>query len=475
MRRLPLTCPRLLPPLHCPPAAAPAPLRVLLYGEGAFLRAFAGPILQALNDQGAWPCEAAVFQPNGTANIDLLAQQGGCYTVLTAGIRQGQAVRSYERIRCLRAQGSAARDYSRLLSLAAHPELQVCISNTTEAGLIYLPGQPADALPATFPARMAAFLHRRFEAFGGSPEAGLVFLPCELVEDNGSLLRECILRHAADWGLGDAFADWVQHGNTFCNTLVDRIVPGLPADAEACWQELGFRDQLLTAAEPWLFWAIEGGAEVQARFPAHLSGYDVVFDPDIGPCRTRKVRILNGAHTALALRGLPAGAGTVREAAEHPVRGPWLRALISDELLPSIPGQAPELLRAYADAVLERFSNPAISHGLEQIAGNSLVKFRTRLLPALVQRHADTGCWPQRILEVWAALLRRTLSALEMSGLQEPPHLLDRLRRHADAARTARPWEDPEVIRAIAGDGILWGPLPSPESLAAALAAQLRS
>lgn len=465
----------MLPPLHCPPPAAPAPLRVLLYGEGAFLRAFAGPVLQALNDRGIWPCEAAVFQPNGTANIDLLAQQGGCFTVLTAGIRQGQIIRSYERIRCLRPQGSAARDYRQFLALAAHPDLQICISNTTEAGLRYVPGPlTEDPPPAAFPARIAAFLHRRFTAFQGSPESGLIFLPCELVEENGSLLRACILRHAADWGLGDAFADWVLHRNTFCNTLVDRIVPGFPADAEACWQELGCRDALLTAAEPWLFWAIEGDAQVQARFPAQLSGYEVLFAPDIRPYQTRKVRILNGAHTALALMGLPAGIGTVREAAAHPVLGPWLRALISEELLPSIPDQAPESLRAYADAVLERFSNPAVSHRLEQIAANSLVKFRTRLLPALVQRHADTGRWPLRMLEVWAALLRRTLDSPDAPGLQEPPHLLDRMRRHAEAAGTALPSQDPAVIRAVIGDGILWGQLPAPAELAAALEARLR-
>ncbi|HTU03697.1 MAG TPA: tagaturonate reductase, partial [Candidatus Sulfotelmatobacter sp.] len=237
------------------------------------------------------------------------------------------------------------------------------------------------------------------------PRRGFVFLPCELIDRNGETLRACVLRHAAAWGLEPAFAAWVTAHNRFLNTLVDRIVPGFPAEEMgALTAELGYEDRLLTTGEIFHVWVIEAEPAMADELPLTQAGLDVVWTPDLQPYRTRKVRILNGVHTMTALPAFLAGLDTVRAAVEDLALGAYLRKGLFEEILPLLPSPAAET-QAFAENVLERLANPFIRHQLQSIALNSVAKYRVRVLPSLLAYHADRGMLPPALTFSLAALL----------------------------------------------------------------------
>ena len=262
---------------------------------------------------------------------------------------------------------------------------------------------PDAAPPVSFPAKLTRLLYHRYRHFDGAPERGLVMLPTELIDDNGDALRACVLETIEQWGWEPAFRAWVEEHNVFCNTLVDRIVTGYPADAEAVCAELGVEDRLLVAAEPYHLWAIQAPAAVQAELPFARTDLNVRFVADLADARLLKVRILNGAHTAMVPVGLLRGIETVRAAIEDPEVGAFIAALLRDEVVPTL--GLPEA-DAYVDATLDRFRNPAIAHQLSAIALNSAVKFRVRCLPSLLAYQAQTGALPPRLTHAFAALIR---------------------------------------------------------------------
>jgi tagaturonate reductase len=275
-------------------------------------------------------------------------------------------------------------EWGRFLEVACGPELRFVFSNTTEAGIVYVPEpRPTDACPASFPAKVAAALLARHEALGGDPSKGLVFLPCELIDRNGEKLRECALRHLEDWGANPAAQKWAREANIFANTLVDRIVPGYPREeAERVQGELGWRDELLDTGEYFHLWVIEAPAALREELPFHRAGLNVVWTEDLTPHRDRKVRVLNGAHSSCALAATLAGVETVGAMMTDPLLGAFARRLIFDEILPELRmGDADK--RAYAEATLERFQNPFIRHELLSIALNSVSKWKVRVLPSL--------------------------------------------------------------------------------------------
>jgi tagaturonate reductase len=297
-------------------------------------------------------------------------------------------------------------DWPAFLACARNPELRFLVSNTTEAGIAYTPEpRPERISPATFPAKVTALLSERYRAFAGEAEAGLVVLPCELIDRNGDTLKRTVLQHAAAWGLEPGFAAWVEDANHFLNTLVDRIVPGYPRDESArLAAELGYEDRLLVAGELFHLWVIEGDNRLAEELPFHRAGLDVIWTDRLTPYRDRKVRILNGAHTMMALAGYLAGKDTVRELVEDPVGEAFLRRGLFDEIVPVVP--LPEAkTRPFAEAVLERFANPYIRHELLSISLNSVSKFRVRVLPSLLDFQQRFGAWPPCLTFSLAALI----------------------------------------------------------------------
>ncbi len=382
------------------------PERVVQFGEGNFLRSFVDWMIDAINGRGLFGGSVVVVQPIERGMVDVLNEQDGLYTLILRGLQGGQVVEQRQVITAVSRGIHPYRGWDTFLALAAQPELRFVVSNTTEAGIAYLEEpRPTSQCPASFPAKVTAFLHERYSRFTGDPAKGFVFLPCELIDKNGTNLRACVLRHAAAWNLGADFAGWVSRHNRFLNTLVDRIVPGYPhEEIPTLTEQLGYEDRLLTTGEIFHIWVIEGDPEIAKELPLTQAGLNVVWTSDLQPFRTRKVRILNGAHTMMALAAYLADLDTVRQCMEDPILGAYVRRGVFDEILPLLPLPA-EDTRAFAEDVMERLANPFIKHNLISIALNSVAKYRVRVLPSLLEYRAKFHRLPPALTFSLAALL----------------------------------------------------------------------
>jgi tagaturonate reductase len=383
-----------------------SPERVVQFGEGNFLRSFVDWMIDAMNGRGLFGGSVVVVQPIERGMVDVLNEQDGLYTLILRGLQGGKVIEQRQIIPVISRGIDPYRDWHAFLAVAAQPELRFVVSNTTEAGIAYVgKPRPSDRCPASFPAKVAAFLHERYSRFSGDPDKGLVFLPCELIDKNGTNLQSCVLRHAEAWNLGAEFARWVSEHNRFLNTLVDRIVPGYPhEEIPTLTEELGYEDRLLTTGEIFHVWVIEGDAAVADELPLTQAGLNVIWTPDLQPFRTRKVRILNGAHTMMALAAYLADLNTVRQCMEDPVLGAYVRRGVFEEILPLLPLPTDET-RAFAEDVMERLANPFIKHNLISIALNSVSKFRVRVLPSLLEYRSVHGRTPPALTFSLTALL----------------------------------------------------------------------
>jgi tagaturonate reductase len=386
-----------------------SPVTVLQIGEGRFLRGFADWMLHECRRQGLYAGSVVLTQPRpaGASRLEALRRQDGLYTLLTRGLENGTPVERRETIAVFKEMIDPFTDWEAFLRIAELPTLQVVISNTTEAGLRYEPEEREENRPVlSFPGRITAFLYHRYRAFDGDPDRGLILLPCELLERNGDELLRCVLRYCEDWRLPHEFRQWVERHNRFLNSLVDRIVPGYPAEeAEALFREWGCRDSMLITAEPYHLWAIEAEPELDAVLPFRRAGFQVLWVDDLTPYQQRKVRLLNGGHTLMAPLGIVLGLTEVREVMEHDEWGKWLREAVLHEIIPAVPMPADEL-REYAKSVFDRFGNPFVRHRLQDIAMNTASKFRTRLLPT-IEYYMNRGTpVPDRIARGLAGLLR---------------------------------------------------------------------
>ncbi len=386
--------------------AAPRPIRILQFGAGNFMRAFVDWIVQDLNKAGVMNAGAVVVQPTPSGRAKELAAQDGLYTVCLEGIENGERVQKREIIDVLQDFVVPYTEYEKFLSYAKSAELQVVVSNTTEAG-IALDETDTDfsVCPKSYPGKLLAFLHARYEYFGGAPDKGLAVIPCELIDYNGTELKRILTELAKLSGMSDAFIEWLTTANHFTNTLVDRIVPGYPREtAPAICEETGYQDQNIVKGEIFHLWVIEKEPFVYERFPADKSGLNVIFADDITPYKQRKVKILNGAHTAMVPVAYLCGIDTVREAMTDTEIGAFIRGLINSEIKPTVRLPKAELDR-FAGDVIERFLNPYMRHELMSIALNSTTKFRTRLLPTYNDYRRKNGRSPRHILFALASMI----------------------------------------------------------------------
>ncbi|SDJ82978.1 tagaturonate reductase [Catalinimonas alkaloidigena] len=383
------------------------PERILQFGEGNFLRAFVDWIVQSMNDKTDFDGSVVVVQPIAQGMVDLLNQQDSRYTLYLQGIRQGQVVSEHQVIDSISRGLNPYTQWDAFLQTAEQPEMRFMVSNTTEAGIATDANDWSDQTPpTTFPAKLTCWLQRRYQTFGGAADKGIIFLPCELINYNGDKLKTAMLYYVDLWGLDEGFKAWIEAHCTFCNTLVDRIVPGFPRDRiQEIHEELGYKDQLVVEGEQFHLWVIEAPESVQNEFPADRAGLNVKFVRDMQPYRTRKVRILNGAHTTMVPVAYLYGLRTVRESVEHDVVGSYIHQAIFEEIIPTLDLPREEL-EEFANDVLERFRNPYIQHYLISIALNSTSKFETRVLPSLLTYQEQTGKLPQRLVFALAALIR---------------------------------------------------------------------
>ena len=392
------------------PAAAAAgepPEKVLQFGEGGFLRAFADYMFDVLNEKGLFHGGITVVQPIPGGMVKELAAQDGLYTLIARGLQDGAETVQNRIITSITKCVNPYDDFDEYIKIADNPELRYVISNTTEAGIAYDPDDAPGGRPQnSFPGKVTAFLHRRYERFGGDPSKGLVFLPCELIDNNGDELKRIVTRYAREWELGVEFTEWLGTANVFANTLVDRITPGYPrarGEDDALCGELGYRDDLLDTCELFHFWAIEGKA-LERELPFAEAGLNVVFTDDVSPYKRRKVRLLNGAHTCSVPAAFLCGIDTVGAMAADKDFSRYLRAALYGEIIPSF-GSGRDGLEEFADSVIERFANPYIEHYLLSIALNSASKFKVRVLPSILEYRRLYGAYPKILTFSMAALI----------------------------------------------------------------------
>ncbi|MEM7381974.1 MAG: tagaturonate reductase [Bacteroidota bacterium] len=376
------------------------------FGGGNFLRAFVEWMVQTLNEETNFNGGVAIVKPTAGGGYTALRDQEGLYHVVLDGISAGKRISDIKRISCVESIVNPYTEWDSYLALAEEPELRFIISNTTEAGIRFNEDdQLEDHPPKEFPAKLAKLLFHRFEHFNGDPSKACIMLPCELIVANGEELRKTVLRYADHWNLGEDFKEWITDANTFCNTLVDRIVSGYPeARASEIQLELGFEDQLLVAGEYYHSWVIQGSDELQQELPFHETKLNVAFVDDLKPFREMKVRILNGAHTAMVPVGYLAGLRYVHEVMDHQLVFGFIEKFLVQEVIPTLDYPDATTKKFVAD-VLDRFRNPVLEHQLISIALNSTSKFVSRLLPTLRAYYAQKNSVPKRLVLGLAALI----------------------------------------------------------------------
>lgn len=358
---------------------------VLQFGSGGFLRAFADVFIDTANRHGTFNGRVIVVQSTEGRRGDILNEQDGLYTVCVQGLRGGKPVETYTIVSSISRTLSANEAWQDVLACARNPHLTIIVSNTTEVGIVFDEG---DAMrlnpPRSFPGKLTAFLYERYKAFAGATDKGFIIIPCELIENNAAVLKRYIIQLAERWNLEADFIRWIDAANRFCSSLVDRIVPGTPAQAELerFWKKLGYEDRLLTTAEVYSLWAIQGDESLKKRLSFAEVNPKVLITKDITSYRERKIRILNGTHTITVPAAFLLGCNTVLENMNHPQVSHFVERVMRDEIAPSL-NVEPASVVAFIDEVLERFKNPFLKHHLISITLQSTSKMRLRVVPSI--------------------------------------------------------------------------------------------
>lgn len=360
-----------------------APERILQFGEGNFLRGFVDYFFDILNEKGLFHGKCVVVQPLREGQGEQLNQQDGLYTLYLRSMENDRLITKKRVISVISRAINPYREKQAFLDCAKNPELRIIVSNTTEAGIAFRDSDCLGDMDGTFPAKLAAFLWERYRSFGQEPGRGFWILSCELIDNNGAVLREYVERYAELWGLPADFIRWIAEENVFCSTLVDRIITGYPHREAAGMNETsGYEDQLIDTGEPFAFWAIEGPEQMKKELLFEEAGLPVAIVPTQSGFKKRKVRILNGAQTASTLAAYLAGIELERDYMNDPLFAAYTRRLMFDEVLPAT-DLDPEDMRNFANSCLERLKNPFIDHRLLDISLNSVPKWRARILPTL--------------------------------------------------------------------------------------------
>ena len=396
-----------------------APEKVMQFGEGNFLRAFVDYFFDMANEKCGFNGKVALVQPIAMGLTEYINKQEGLYTLYLRGSEKGEKI-DYKRVissvsRCINPYG----DWDKVLELARSKDLEIIVSNTTEAGIVHDTESQFDQCPPiSFPAKLTRVLFERFTA--GMP--GIVMLSCELIDNNGKELLRCVNQYIDDWKLSDEFRAWVNNENVFCSTLVDRIVPGRirdPKEVAALDAANGYEDPLTDVGEIFGVWVIEGPDGLEDRLPFKAAGVPVHVVPDVTPYKKRKVRILNGAHTGFVLGAYLAGFDIVRDCMHNDnIRG-FMNKMLYDEVIPTLPLDKDDLM-AFAEAVQDRFNNPFVNHELLTISLNSTSKWKARNMPSFLEYIKAEGKLPACLtmsLAAYIAFYSNDIQELNEKGL----------------------------------------------------------
>ncbi|MFN8243044.1 MAG: tagaturonate reductase [Ferruginibacter sp.] len=395
------------------------PEKVLQFGTGVLLRGLPDYFIDKANKQGLFNGRIVVVKSTGTGDSSAFDKQDSLYTICVRGIMNGQPEEANIVCAAISRILSAKQEWNKVLECAHNPQMQVIISNTTEVGITLVHDDILRYPPVSFPGKVLAFLYERYKAFAGSRQCGMVIIPTELITDNGTKLESIVTELAYLNGLDEAFIDWLENCNHFCNTLVDRIVPGKPDEKQKndIENSIGYTDELLIMSEAYRLWAIEGNDEVADILTFAKADKGVVIAGDINLFRELKLRLLNGTHTLSSGLAFLAGCHTVQQAMEEPQTAAFISGLMKDEIARAIPGKVdPVVAAAFADDVLDRFRNPQIAHQWLSITMQYTSKMKMRVVPVLQQYYSLFNRVPEHIALGFAAFLVFMKAVKEENG-----------------------------------------------------------
>ncbi|GAA4746632.1 tagaturonate reductase [Flavisolibacter ginsenosidimutans] len=384
------------------------PERVLQFGTGVLLRGLPDYFIDKANRQGIFNGRVVVVKSTSHGDTSAFDKQDGLYTLCVRGLQNGEKIEENIINSSISRVLTATEQWNEILDCAHNSQMQIIISNTTEVGIQLVHEDIRQTPPKSFPGKLLAFLYERFKAFGGSEKSGMVIVPTELIPENGTKLQAIILELAHLNSLEDSFIEWLEGSNHFCNSLVDRIVPGKPdaATLKELEDELGYTDGNLSMSEVYRLWAIEGGEEVKSILSFAQADDGVVIEPDIDIFRELKLRMLNGTHTLSCGLAYLAGFETVKQAMDDETMSGFIADVMQNEIASNIPYDVDlSTAQDFGNKVLDRFRNPHIRHQWISITMNYSSKLKMRCVPVLLQHYKKTSAAPEAIALGFAAYL----------------------------------------------------------------------
>lgn len=383
------------------------PIKVIQFGQGNFIRGFADLMIDIANEREVFNGNIVVVKPTkSSGDLDIYKKQDYLYTVVLKGLENGEEKKLSHVVRSVADIVHPYEEYEKYADLAKIETLRFLLSNTTEAGITYDNSDTIDMKPPrSFPAKLTKFLYERYTYFRGDNDKGMIILPLELIDNNGDELRNVIIKYIKLWNLEEEFLNWIDKSCVFCNTLVDRIITGFPkTHAENMWEDLGYKDELMVTGEPFGLWAIEDKHNISKELPLDMADQPVIFTDNLLPYKLRKVRILNGAHTAFALASYLSDNNYVLESMEDKDILAFVKRIIYDEVIPSL-DLPKDYLISFADSVVDRFENPYSKHSLLSISLNGISKWKVRILPSILGYIDYKGNLPLALTFSMAALI----------------------------------------------------------------------
>ncbi|HUC79383.1 MAG TPA: tagaturonate reductase [Flavisolibacter sp.] len=440
------------------------PEKVLQFGTGVLLRGLPDYFIDKANRQGIFNGRIVVVKSTSQGDTTAFDKQDGLYTLCVRGLQNGQKIEENIINSSISRVLTATEQWSEILDCAHNQAMQLIVSNTTEVGIQLVHEDIRHHPPKSFPGKLLAFLYERFKAFGGSEHSGMVIVPTELIPENGTKLQSIVLELAHLNSLEDEFIEWLERCNHFCNSLVDRIVPGKP-DAEikaSLEKELGYTDGLLTVSEVYRLWAIEGDEYIQSVLSFAQADEGVVIEPNIDIYRELKLRMLNGTHTLSCGLAFLAGCETVKTAMDDETVSSFIAGVMQNEIAPNIPYTVSlPVAHEFGEKVLDRFRNPHIQHHWINITLNYSSKIKMRCVPVLLKHYEAAETAPELFALGFAAYIHFMKSATARDGkyygeLNGASYAIqDEVAEIFSKRWTGLPTQ--QLVTEVLADTILWG------------------
>ena len=387
------------------------PEKVLQFGTGVLLRGLPDYFIDKANKHNIFNGRVVIVKSTSQGDADAFAKQDNLYTQCIRGIENGQRIDEVIINASVSRVLAATTEWTAVLECAANPHMQIIISNTTEVGIVLLNNDDVYANPPqSFPCKLLAFLLERYKKFNGSAESGMVIIPTELIIENGSKLKNIVTELAKQNHLDNAFIEWIHSANDFCDSLVDRIVPGkLPGEEKAATESrLGYKDDLMIMSEVYRLWAIETKNERTREILTFSKADDaVVIAAGIEKFRELKLRLLNGSHTFCCGLAVQMGFATVKQAMEDKLFFQFISNLMLEEIVPAIINDklTEEDGRRFSASVLDRFKNPFIEHLWLSITLQYSSKMKMRNVPVILLHYQKKAVPPRCMAFCFAAYL----------------------------------------------------------------------